>query len=67
MIECGIYRTDAGLEVRVGYNRDDLMRSQFAVDQGVARDLADGWKHAAIEKGFSERSTDTGGSDASYN
>jgi hypothetical protein len=30
VIECGIYRTDIGLDVRVGYSIEDLLRSQFA-------------------------------------
>jgi hypothetical protein len=29
-ITCGIYRTDAGIEVRCGYSDADLVRSHFA-------------------------------------
>lgn len=54
VIECGIYRTDAGLEVRCGYSDDDLVRSQFAIELGAARDLAEAWKQAALAKGFSD-------------
>ena len=64
VIECGIYRTDAGLEVRVGYSVNDLMRSQFALDPGLAREIAAEWKDAAIQKGFTEVPTERGGSDA---
>jgi hypothetical protein len=54
VIECGIYRTDVGLEVRVGYSVEHLIRSQFAVEIGTARETADEWKRAAIAKGFVE-------------
>jgi hypothetical protein len=56
MIECGIYRTDVGLDVRVTYSEhiEHLIRSQFAVEIGTARDIAEAWKRAAIEKGFAE-------------
>jgi hypothetical protein len=33
VLSCGIYRTDLGLEVRVGYEPDDLLCSQFAVER----------------------------------
>src|SRR5688572_6135945 len=29
VFSCGVYQTDAGLELRVGYGPDDLIRSQF--------------------------------------
>jgi hypothetical protein len=29
-IVCGIYKTDAGIEVRCGYSESDLVRSQLA-------------------------------------
>ena len=51
VIECGIYRTDAGLEVRCGYSAEHLLRSEFSTDIDIARDIADAWKHAVIEKG----------------
>jgi hypothetical protein len=40
VLECGIYKTPTGLEVRCQYAEDDLMRSQFAVEIGIARDIA---------------------------
>lgn len=54
VIECAIYRTDVGLDVRVGYSVEHLIRSQFAVEIGTAREIAEGWKRAAMEKGFEE-------------
>ena len=54
VIECGIYQTDVGLDVRVGYTIEHLIRSQFAVQIGAAREIVAAWKHAAIEKGFVE-------------
>jgi hypothetical protein len=54
VIECGIYRTFIGLDVRVGYSIEHLIRSQFAVELGTARQIAGAWKRAAIEKGFEE-------------
>lgn len=53
VLSCGIYRTDAGLETRVGYG-EDLLRSQFARELGDARNWADEWKSMAREKGFGE-------------
>jgi hypothetical protein len=54
VIECAIFRTEIGLDVRVGYSVEDLIRSQFAIEIGTARELAASWKRAAIEKGFEE-------------
>jgi hypothetical protein len=54
VFSCGIYRTDAGLEVRVGYGPEDLLRSQFAIEIGAARDIAANWRQAVIAKGFDE-------------
>ena len=53
-IVCGIYRTDAGLEVRCGYSDEDLIRSQFASHIDIAEDIAAAWRQAAIDKGFTE-------------
>ena len=54
VIACGIYRTDAGLELRAGYGPEDLLRSQFAVEIGAAREIAAEWRQAVIAKGFVE-------------
>jgi hypothetical protein len=51
ILECGIYRTDAGLEVRCGYGEDDLLRSQTAPEIGTARDIAEQWRRAVMAKG----------------
>jgi hypothetical protein len=46
VISCGVYRTDAGLEVRVGYSSDDIVRTERAIEIGSARDLAAEWRRA---------------------
>jgi hypothetical protein len=51
VFECGIYRTDAGLEVRAGYGPDDLLRSQFVIEIGAAREIAGEWRQAVADKG----------------
>jgi hypothetical protein len=51
VLSCGIYQTDVGLETRAGYG-DDLLRSQFAREVGVARAVADEWENLARGKGF---------------
>jgi hypothetical protein len=63
ILECGIYRTAAGLEVRTGYAPDHLLRSQVASDMvETARDIAEAWRQAVVEKGgFEELSLDNGG------
>ena len=54
VLTCGVFQTIVGLEVRCGYSEDDQIRSQFARELETAREVAAGWKTAAIEKGFSE-------------
>jgi hypothetical protein len=52
ILTCGVYRTDApGLEVRVGYSEEDLLRSQRTADIGSARELAEEWRQAVLAKG----------------
>ena len=29
ILECGVYRTDTGLEVRVGYGPEDILHTQW--------------------------------------
>ena len=61
VIECGIYRTDAGLEVRCGYGDENLLRSQFAHEIGAAREIAEAWKDAVLAKGsFTDVATGDG-------
>ena len=50
VLECGIYRTDAGLEVRAGYG-EDLLQSQVAGEIDTGRELAEAWRQAVIAKG----------------
>jgi hypothetical protein len=41
VLTCGIYRTAGpGLEVRCGYGKDDLLRSQSVAEIGGGRELA---------------------------
>jgi hypothetical protein len=58
-IECAIYQTDVGLEVRCRYGEhvEHLFRSQFAIEIDAAREIAQEWKRAVLEKGFEELST----------
>jgi hypothetical protein len=57
MLTCGIYTDAPGLEVRVGFGDDDLLRSQRTAEIGSARELADDWRRAALAKGtFTELS-----------
>jgi hypothetical protein len=55
-IVCGVYRTEAGLELRGHYadSIDALIRSELVSHIDIARDTADKWKQAAIDKGFTK-------------
>jgi hypothetical protein len=46
---CGIFQTDAGLEVRAGY-RDDLLHSQMCLDLLSARAVAERIKRTLIDQ-----------------
>ena len=46
---CGIFQTDAGLEVRAGY-RDDLLQSQLCQSLGSAHDTAERFKREFSEE-----------------
>ena len=60
LLDCGIYRTDVGLEVRCGYGEHELLRSQYAVEIGTARAIAEQWRQAVLAKGgFSAVGGDT--------
>jgi hypothetical protein len=51
-LSCTIVRDAApGLDVRVGYEPDDLLRSQRAAEIGSARELAEEWRQAVLAKG----------------
>ena len=55
VLMCALYRGVAGrVEVRAGYGDQDLIRSELVPDVLTARDIAAGWKAAAIAKEFSE-------------
>ena len=53
--ECVLYRTDAGLELRMQRNEDDVLRTQLLADRGADRDdVSAAWKAAVLPKGFVE-------------
>ena len=41
ILECGIYNTETGLEVRVGYSPEDILHTQWCATIEVARDCAE--------------------------
>ena len=51
LLTCGIYRTDAGVEVRVGYGEEELVYSRLAIEIGTARETAAELRQAVIAKG----------------
>ena len=53
-IECGIYRTDAGLEVRCDFSVEYLLRSEFAMEIDAVREIAEASKAAVTAKGSFE-------------
>jgi hypothetical protein len=48
---CGLYLTDAGHEMRVGYGDDDPLRIQVVPDDRYADTVAAGWKVLVEAKG----------------
>lgn len=57
VLECGVYRTDAGLEVRAGYMPDDLLYSVLVIDIRIGRERAAGLRQAVVDKGGFEELT----------
>jgi hypothetical protein len=55
-IICCIYRNAVGLEVHCHYAEsiEALIRSERVADLDTAHDVAEAWKQAAIDKGFTE-------------
>ena len=51
ILECGVYRTDTGLEVRAGYGLEDLLHSRLCATLEDARDCAEELRQAVIRKG----------------
>ncbi len=51
ILDCGIYRTDGGLEVRAGYGRDDLLYSMWITDVANGRALAASLHRTVRDKG----------------
>jgi hypothetical protein len=61
-IVCGIYADGGpGVELRVGYSGDDLVRTQRVSDADLARNIAERWKLAALAKGFAELPVEASG------
>jgi hypothetical protein len=50
-LSCSIFRTDVGLEIRVGYSEEDLLYSKRAVDNEHAREIAAELREAVVVKG----------------
>jgi len=50
-ITCGLYRTDAGLEVRAERSADDLLYSTLAATELDGEARAAAWKEAVEAKG----------------
>ena len=48
ILACTICRVATGLEVQCGYEPDDFLRSQYAVDIGTAREIAEQWRQVVI-------------------
>ncbi len=48
-VVCGIFQTDAGLEVRAGF-RDDLLQSQRAIGMAEARAVATECRRTLVEE-----------------
>lgn len=46
VLECGIYLTTAGFEVRVGYHVDDPLATQYALTLDLARRNAETFREA---------------------
>lgn len=51
ILECGIYRVQSGVEVRVGYGPDDLLYSHLVVEIGGGRTLAAALRETVLAKG----------------
>ncbi len=51
---CGIYQQSFGVELRAGYDEDDVVRTQWALTIYEGRELAQQWRQASLAKGFSD-------------
>ncbi len=51
ILDCGIYRTATGLDVRAGYGLEDLFQSELFTEIEAARDYAEGLRQTVIAKG----------------
>ena len=59
LVECALYRTEAGLELRCGFSLDDVLFTQLVRNEAIGAMLATDWKTAVLSTGkFTEdRST----------
>ena len=53
-ITCAVYETPGGLELRAGQGEADTLLQQRVLTQAIASTYADGWKTAAMSRGFRE-------------
>jgi hypothetical protein len=51
VLECGIYRTHDGLQVRSGFGPTEVLRVEHAAFVWSARLTASAWKQAVIDNG----------------
>ena len=57
-LTCALFETDFGLELRLEYSPEDLVRSQMVADDAGGRALAEAWRSALLEtQGFSVTET----------
>lgn len=56
-LRCAAFDVESGLELRLFYADDDVMRSQLFRGVGsdeLCAEMADGWRRLLLEKGFHE-------------
>ena len=55
VLDCSVYQTNAGLEVRAGYGLGDVLYLMRAIDEADARERAARLREAVIDaEGFTE-------------
>lgn len=50
-LTASLFQTDTGLELRVGFSEDNLLRLQRTADIGSVREIAEAWRQTVIAKG----------------
>jgi hypothetical protein len=51
LVECALYRTGAGLELRCGFSLDDPLFTQMVRNEAIGAMLAVDWKNAILSTG----------------